>query len=130
MVGNRAIYHDGWIAATTPPAPPWELGTGTLPNLLTGYKWELYNIADDYSENNDLSSTQPDKLKELQALFLTEAPKYNVFPLDNSGFARLQTPRPSAVAGKTVFTYTGENSGIPVGNAPTFWTRTIPLQPM
>ncbi len=118
MVGNRAIYHDGWIAATTPPAPPWELGTGTLPNLLTGYKWELYNIAEDYSENNDLSSSQPDKLKELQALFLTEAPKYNVFPLDNSGFTRLLTPRPSAVAGKTVFTYTGENSGIPVGNAP------------
>jgi arylsulfatase A-like enzyme len=118
MVGNRAIYHDGWIAATTPPAPPWELGTGTLPNLLTGYKWELYNIADDYSENNDLSSTQPDKLKELQGLFLTEAQKYNVFPLDNRAFARLQTPRPSAVAGKTVFTYEGENAGIPVGNAP------------
>ncbi len=118
MVGNRAIYHDGWIAATTPPAPPWELGTGTLPDLMTGYKWELYNINQDYSENNDLASKEPDKLKEMQALFMTEAPKYNVFPLDNSGFVRLLTPRPSAVAGKTVFTYTGENSGIPVGNAP------------
>jgi arylsulfatase len=60
----------------------------------------------------------PDKLKEMQALFLTEAQKYQVFPLDNSGFVRLLTPRPSAVAGKTVFTYTGENAGIPVGNAP------------
>src|SRR4030095_1406158 len=60
----------------------------------------------------------PDKLKEMQALFLTEAGKYQVFPLDNSGFSRLQTPRPSAVAGKTVFTYTGENAGIPLGNAP------------
>jgi arylsulfatase A-like enzyme len=118
MVGNRAIYHDGWIAATTPPAPPWELGTGTMPDLMTGYKWELYNINQDYSENNDLASKEPDKLKEMQALFMTEASKYNVFPLDNSGFVRLLTPRPSAVAGKTVFTYTGENSGIPVGNAP------------
>ena len=54
----------------------------------------------------------------MQALFLTEAAKYNVFPLDNSGFTRLLTPRPSAVAGQTVFTYTGENAGIPVGNAP------------
>ncbi len=54
----------------------------------------------------------------MQALFLTEAAKYNVLPLDNTAFVRLQTPRPSAVAGKTVFTYTGENSGIPVGNAP------------
>ena len=51
-------------------------------------------------------------------MFLTEAAKYHVLPLDNSGFARLLTPRPSAVAGKTVFTYTGENAGIPVGNAP------------
>jgi hypothetical protein len=60
----------------------------------------------------------PDKLKEMQSLFATEAAKYNVFPLDNRAFARLLTPRPSAVAGKTVFTYTGENAGIPVGNAP------------
>jgi hypothetical protein len=54
----------------------------------------------------------------MQALFVTEAGKYNVFPLDNTGFARLLTPRPSAVAGRTVFTYTGENAGIPLGNAP------------
>ena len=50
MVGNRAIYHDGWIAATTPPAAPWLLATGKLPDLETGYKWELYDIAKDYSE--------------------------------------------------------------------------------
>ena len=60
----------------------------------------------------------PDKLKEMQALFLTEAAKYQVFPLDNSILPRLLTPRPSAIAGQTVFTYTGENAGIPVGNAP------------
>ena len=118
MVGNRAIYHDGWIAATTPPAPPWDLGTGKMPDIVNGYKWELYNIAEDYSENNDLAAKNPDKLKEMQALFLTEAAKYNVFPLDNSGFVRLLAPRPSAIAGRTVFTYTGENAGIPVGNAP------------
>ena len=122
MVGNRAIYHDGWIAATTPPAPPWELGTGTMPPL-DQYKWELYNITEDYSENTDLAAQHPDKLKELQALFLTEAAKYQVFPLDNSGFVRLLTARPSAVAGKTVFTYTGENPGIPVGNAPSILDR-------
>src|SRR5271168_1319347 len=63
MVGNRAIYHDGWVAATTPPEAPWLLGTGTLPNLLTGYNWELYNIANDYSENNDLATKNPEKLK-------------------------------------------------------------------
>ena len=116
MVGNRAIYHDGWVAATTPPVAPWLLGA-KMPDL-SAYRWELYNIAKDYSENNDLAVQMPDKLKEMQALFLTEAAKYQVLPLDNSGFVRLLSPKPSATAGKTEFTYTGENVGIPFGNAP------------
>jgi arylsulfatase A-like enzyme len=122
MVGNRAIYHDGWIAATTPPSPPWELGTGTMPPL-DQYKWELYNIAQDYSEFNDLAASNPDKLKEMQALFLQEAGKYQVFPLDNTGFIRLLAPKPSATAGVTDFTYTGVNPGIPVGNAPSILNK-------
>jgi arylsulfatase A-like enzyme len=117
MFANRAIYHDGWVAATTPPVPPWVLGTAKLPDV-SEYKWELYNIATDYSEYDDLAAKQPDKLKELQALFLTEAKKYQVLPLDNSVLTRAVTPRPSAVAGRNVLTYTGENAGIPVGNAP------------
>ena len=122
MVGNRAIYHDGWIAATTPPSPPWLLGTAKTV-ALNDYRWELYNITNDYSEYNDLAASNPAKLKELQALFLTEAAKYNVFPLDNSGFVRLLTQRPSAVSGKTVFTYSGPNPGIPVGNSPSILDR-------
>jgi len=117
MVGNRAIYHDGWIASTTPPAAPWLLATGKLTDV-NDYNWELYHTTEDYSQNNDLAAKMPDKLKEMQALFLTEAAKFQVLPLDNTGFSRLLTPRPSAVAGRTVFTYTGENSNVPVGNAP------------
>jgi arylsulfatase A-like enzyme len=122
MVGNRAIYHDGWIASTTPPAAPWLLATGKMPDV-NDYNWELYHLTEDYSQNNDLAAKNPDKLKEMQALFLTEAAKYQVLPLDNSGFARILTPRPSAVAGRTVFTYTGENTNIPVGNAPSILDR-------
>ena len=118
MFGNRAIYHDGWIAATPPPQPPWLMGTAKMPEVLNGYKWELYNIADDYSENNELSAKYPDKLKELQELFLVEAQKYQVFPLDNSILARILAPRPSATAGRTEFTYSREMSGLPDGNAP------------
>ncbi|WP_079574390.1 arylsulfatase [Bradyrhizobium erythrophlei] len=117
MFANRGIYHDGWYACTTPPVPPWLMGTEKLPEI-NDYKWELYNIADDYSQNNDLAASNPDKLRELQALFLTEAAKYQVLPLDNSILPRLVTPRPSATAGRTVFTYFGENAGIPLGNAP------------
>jgi arylsulfatase len=122
MFANRGIYHDGWYAATTPPVPPWELGTKPLPPI-NEYKWELYNIADDYSQANDLATKNPEKLKELQALFLAEATKYQVLPLDNSVLPRLLTPRPSATAGRTVFTYTGVNVDIPVGNAPSLLNR-------
>src|SRR5881397_3559193 len=118
MAGNRGIYHDGWMANTKPFAPPWDLATGKLPDVVNGYKWELYNLNEDFSQYNNLANKMPDKLKEMQALFLTEAAKYQVLPLDNTAFSRLQTARPSAIAGRTVFTYTGENAGIPLGNAP------------
>jgi arylsulfatase A-like enzyme len=118
MVGNRAIYHDGWLAATTPPLPPWDLGLGKFPNVVNGYTWELYNIAEDYSENNDLAAKMPDRLRDMKELFLVEAQKYNVFPLDNSFSARAATPRPSATAGRTVFTYSGKSSGLPYSDAP------------
>jgi arylsulfatase A-like enzyme len=122
MFANRAIYHQGWVAATTPPAPPWEMGTTKLPDI-NDYKWELYNITEDFSQYNDLATTNPGKLKELQALFLSEAAKYNVLPIDNSILPRLITPRPSATAGRTLFTYQGENAGIPVGNAPSLLNK-------
>ncbi len=117
MFANRGIYHDGWYACTTPPAASWLMGTTKLPDV-NDYKWELYNIAEDYSQANDLATKNPDKLKELQGFFMEEAKKYQVFPLDNSVLTRAVTPRPSATAAKTIFTYSGENANIPVGNAP------------
>ena len=127
MFGNRALYHDGWVATTVPPQPPWLMGTVQMPDVLTGYKWELYNIADDFSENSDLAAKNPDKLKELQGLFMDEARKYQVLPLDNSILQRLLAPRPSATAGRTEFTYSGEVSGVPDGNAPNLLTRSFSI---
>jgi hypothetical protein len=122
MFGNRGIFHNGWYACTTPPEPPWLLGTKALPDL-SAYKWELYNVNEDYSQNNDLATTNPAKLAEMQAVFLTEAAKFQVLPLDNSILPRLTTPRPSATAGRTVFTYRGPNANIPVGNAPNIMNK-------
>jgi arylsulfatase A-like enzyme len=127
MFGNRALYHDSWIATTVPPQPPWLMGTVQMPDVLTGYKWELYNIADDFSENSDLSAKNPDKLKELQGLFMDEARKYQVLPLDNSILQRILAPRPSATAGRTEFTYSGEVSGLPDGNAPNLLTKSYSI---
>jgi arylsulfatase A-like enzyme len=118
MFGNRALYHDSWIATTVPPQPPWLMGTVKMPDVLTGYKWELYNLTDDFSQTIDLAAKNPDKLKELQGLFMDEARKYQVLPLDNSILERLLAPRPSATAGRSEFTYSREVSGLPDGNAP------------
>jgi len=116
MVANRGIYKDGWYANTTPPHGPWILNAPLPP--IADYKWELYNLNEDYSQANDLAATMPDKLKEMQALFDEEATKYSVLPLDNRSFARAVQPRPSPTAGQTVFTYSGEMCCIPTGVAP------------
>jgi len=116
MISNRGIFQDGWYANTTPPHGPWILNA-PLP-APPDYKWELYNLTEDYSQFNDLAAKMPDKLKEMQKLFDQEAAKYNVLPLDNRTFARAVEPRPSTTAGKTVFTYTGVNPGIATANGP------------
>jgi arylsulfatase A-like enzyme len=125
LMSNRGIYNDGWYANTTPPVGPWVLNS-PMPDV-NAYKWELYNLKDDYSQANDLAAKMPDKLNQMQALFGQEAAKYNVLPLDNSSFARAIAPRPSATAGQTVFTYSGEMAGIPTGNAPNILNRSFKI---
>jgi Sulfatase len=128
MFANRAIYHDGWVACTTPPAPPWLMGTAKLPDdVVNGYKWELYNLKEDFSENNDLAAKMPDKLRELKEVFLIEATRYNVFPLDNSVLPRLIAARPSATAGRTEFTYRGEMAGLPPSDAPSILNKSYTI---
>jgi arylsulfatase A-like enzyme len=125
MIANRGIFQDGWYANTTPPHGPWILNA-PLPSP-TDYKWELYNLTEDYSQSNDLAAKMPDKLKQMQKLFVQEAAKYQVLPLDNRTFARAVEPRPSATAGKTVFTYTGVNSGIDIATAPNIIGRSYTI---
>jgi len=88
------------------PAGPWEMGTGKQPDVTNGYHWELYNIAEDYSQYKDLAR-ESRQLNEDAGMFLDWAGKYNVFPMDNRAFARITTPRPSTVA-EMEFTYAGE----------------------
>jgi arylsulfatase A-like enzyme len=103
IFGNRAIYHDGWLAGTVH-REPWEFKPrGTLEND----KWELYDTRTDFSLANDLAAKNPEKLKELQALFLKEALKYSVLPLDDRTLERLNAAlvgRPDLMAGRTSLT--------------------------
>lgn len=79
MFGNRGIYHEGWVACTRHSIPWLLTGSPSLENDV----WELYNIDLDFSEANDLAAKYPDKLKDLQALFLKEAERNHVLPIDD-----------------------------------------------
>jgi arylsulfatase A-like enzyme len=122
MFGNRGIYHDGWTAVTQH-SIPWDVA-GTPPKFSED-KWELYNTNDDFSQAQDLAAKYPDKLKELQQLFLAEAEKYNVLPLDDrrvERFVPTLAGRPSLMWGRTSVTlYPGmvgmmENATLDVKN--------------
>jgi arylsulfatase len=116
MLANRGIYHDGWVAATTPPIAPWEM---SKPIDVNTYKWELYHVADDFSEAVNLADKEPAKLKELQDLFMEEARKYNVLPIDNSKVERMDVSlRPSLTRGREEFTYYPGMVRITEGSAP------------
>ncbi|QDV31301.1 Arylsulfatase [Planctopirus ephydatiae] len=118
MFANRAIYHDGWIACTTPVGAPWDPNTPTA-DVITGYRWELYNVAKDFSQADDLAAKMPDKLKDMQLLFYTEAARYDVLPLDNSRVERIDPAiRPSLTRGRKSFTYTEGMTRIPEGASP------------
>lgn len=100
---NRSIYHDGWLAGTLHRAP-WEMKP---PHSIAEDKWELYDTKNDVTLTNDLSSQNPDKLKELQALFITEAIKHSVLPLDDRVLERVNPTlcgRPDLMAGRTSLT--------------------------
>jgi len=127
MLGNRAIYHEGWVAATTPATLPWELSTKPAPDVIDGYKWELYNVKEDPTQFDDLAAKMPDKLQQMQQLFYLEAAKHDVLPLDNSSLTRWNTPRPNLTAGRTEFTYRGTLSGVPKSGAPDILNKSFTI---
>ena len=105
MFGNRGIYSNGWTAVTKH-RTPWETGMVKLPKF-TEDKWELYNTNDDFSQSQDLAAKYPDKLKELQKLFLAEAEKYDALPLDDRAVERAVPAlagRPSLMGDRTSLT--------------------------
>jgi len=117
MMGDYAIYDDGWIASTKVTRPPWET-MGPVNLDPANATWELYDLRKDWTQFEDVADKHPAKLKEMQKTFWAEAEKYQVLPLDASTATRLVTPRPSLTAGRSEFTYSGELTGTPNGDAP------------
>ncbi len=104
MAGNRAIYQDGWLARTIHRAP-WE--SKPRRSLEDDSAWELYDTRADFSLANNLAAKNPQKLTELQGVFLQEAARYHVLPMDDRVFERLDgaaVGRPDLMAGRTSMT--------------------------
>lgn len=114
MFGSRAIYHDGWIASAPPTQSPWVLTLEKPPaDVMNSFKWELYNIDEDWTQSNDLAAKMPEKLRDMQQRFILEAEKYRVFPLDASRLQRFISHKPNYATDRTLFTYSGEISNVP-----------------
>ncbi len=113
IFGNRAVYHQGWIASCFHGRLPW-IRTQRAAPFGEAERWELYHLADDFSQGVDLAEQYPDKLAGLKAVFDAEARKYNVYPLSDATLARaLPANRPSLLADRTSVTYYAGHVRIP-----------------
>jgi arylsulfatase len=116
MLGNRALYHEGWIASCRHGRLPW-VTQGTAD--FADDRWELYNVDEDFSQSEDLAARRPDKLRELQERFWVEAGRYDVLPLDDRFAERMDaTLRPSFFGGRKEITLFPGMGRLPEGSAP------------
>jgi arylsulfatase len=117
--GNRAIYHDGWLANTTPRNMPWDMVRVRPNSDVATYDWELYDLRADFSQSHNLAASEPARLKEMQALFDTEAKKNNVYPIMDSGsMSRAMSYMRATGAFKTHYEYWGKDIRLPNAVAP------------
>ena len=118
MMGNRGIYHDGWMA-TTRHGTPWL--TAAASRGFDNDAWELYHVDQDFSQADDLAAKHPEKVKELQAKFIEEAKKYDVLPLDDRMALRFDTRNRVAGEPRTSWTYYGNSVMLPEPVGPTVY---------
>jgi arylsulfatase len=128
MFVNRAVYHDGWWAASRT-GIPWE-STPSKPVDPDTATWELYNLDEDFSQADDLAAQNPEKLRQLQDTWWTEAARYSVLPLDSSKTPRLSAElqgRPSLVGKRSSITYYPGVVALPAGSAPNLLNKSFTI---
>ena len=121
VFGNRAIYHEGWMASARHDRLPWSVGLANQESNFDDDTWELYNLEEDFSQAHDLAAEYPQKLVELQQLFLAQAQDLGILPLTNA--ANVRTPMPNLAAGRERVTYPGSAVAIPEAQIPTLANR-------
>jgi arylsulfatase A-like enzyme len=135
MFGNRGIYHRGW-SAVTKHRTPWVMTGGALP-AFDDDVWELYDGSSDYSQAHNRAADRPEMLAKLQRLWLIEATKYNVLPIDDRGAERLEPSiagRPTLIHGTSQLFFAGmgrlsENSVVSIKNKSFSVTAEIHVPP-
>ncbi len=118
MMGQYALYHEGWLLSTKVNRAPWEAFGAANPDPLNNQVLELYDLNTDFSQSQNIAEKFPDKVKDMKQMFIDEAGKYQVFPMDASVAARIVAPRPNITAGRTEFVYTLPMVGLPQGDSP------------
>jgi arylsulfatase len=118
MFGQWALYNEGWMLSTKVNRAPWEAFGPANPDPLNNQTLQLYDLNKDFSQSQDIAAQHPDKVKQMKQMFIGEAKKYQVFPMDASVAARIVAPRPNITAGRTEFVYTRPMTGLPQGDSP------------
>jgi arylsulfatase len=121
IMASRGVYHDGWFASAPGPREPW---VGGIPAGIRQWspltdKWELYNLEEDWSQARDLAATQPEKLEEMKALFLTESAKNDNLPIGGGLWSTvLYHPEDAPASPYTEWTFDHPITGMPESTAP------------
>jgi arylsulfatase len=130
MLGHRSIYHDGWKAVCPWPGTSFAeglpFGTPIPADKLTELDasgWELYHLAEDWTESHDVAAEHRDKLIEMISLWYVEAGRYNVLPVDGRGQQRFADERPVIAADRTRYTYYPDTQEVPPNAAPKLLNR-------
>jgi len=118
MMGQWALYDDGWLLSTKVNRAPWQAFGPANPDPLNNQVFQLYDLSNDFNQSTDIAAEHPDKVAEMREKFVAEAKKYQVFPLDASVAARIVAPRPNITAGRSEFVYTRPMVGLPQGDSP------------
>ena len=131
MMGHRSLYHDGWRAVCPWPGPSFTEAGAFFGEPIPAEKltdldanhWELYHVAEDFAENNNVAADHRDKLIEMIATWYVEAGKYNVLPVDGRGTARFAEERPQLAKDRTSYTFYPGTQSVPFNAGPRLLNR-------
>jgi arylsulfatase A-like enzyme len=124
IAGTRGLYRDGWLASTYHNKIPWRPAPG---QPFEQDRWELYNLNEDYSQAVDLAAKEPEKLQTMKELFLVEAARNQVLPLDDRGPARVVGARPSIIGDRTTFSFRAGSTRMPEDIVRTTFNRSYSI---